>query len=223
LQENWQRLTDSKVRRDKQPAKTPAWSTILNPEFVGRIGIEKRHEAWQKLQSNFGQDERERHYRNLTQGLTSFAAEMQDKTCAAFALEQRYPFWDKRLVEFCLSLPAEQKLHLGWNRIVMRRAMADILPVEVQWRRGKANFSPNLVHGLLSLERSRLDKLILNDLGEMAQYVNVDVFKQTYQRFISSQSLSRAKDVHTIWIAVSLTLWLQYVASHRANELANKS
>ncbi|MBD6615043.1 lasso peptide isopeptide bond-forming cyclase [Komarekiella sp. 'clone 1'] len=222
FQRSWQAFTRLGSRQDNQSANQPAWSATLNAEFVQRVGLQERYQAWQKIQSNFGQNERERHYRNITQGLVSFAAEMQDKTCAAFSIEQRYPFWDKRLVEFCLSLPAEQKLHMGWNRVVMRRAMANILPVEVQWRRGKANFSPNLVHGLLSFERERLDKLILHNLGVLAEYIDVTDLKQTYQRFISSQSPTRGKDVHTIWIAVSLALWLQHYAQDRSNEFAGK-
>jgi asparagine synthase (glutamine-hydrolysing) len=218
LRRSWRLLTQSATRQATQPP----WSAIMNAEFIQHIDLQKRYEAWQKVQSNFGQDERERHYRNITQGLVSFAAEMQDKTCAAFCIEQRYPFWDKRLVEFCLSLPAEQKLHRGWNRVVMRRAMANILPVEVQWRRGKANFSPNLVHGLLCFERERLDKLILHDLGVVAEYADVTKLKQIYQRFVSSQSPTTAKDVHTIWIVISLALWLQYAAQDRPDELARK-
>jgi asparagine synthase (glutamine-hydrolysing) len=221
LQRTWQALTQLTSRQRGQSA--PTWSAILNAEFVQRIGLEERYQAWKKVQSNFGQDERERHYRNIaTQGLTSFAAEMQDKTCAAFAIEERYPFWDKRLVEFCLSLPAEQKLHMGFNRIVMRRAMANILPVEVQWRRGKADFSSNLAHGLLSFDQERLHKLINNDLGVFAEYANITFLQEIYQRFVSSISPTTGKDARTIWIAVSLALWLQHIAQGRPDELARK-
>jgi hypothetical protein len=37
----------------------------------------------------------------------------------------RYPFWDKRMIEFCLSLPPEQKIKKGWTRMIMRRAMVE--------------------------------------------------------------------------------------------------
>ncbi|MBW4612040.1 MAG: lasso peptide isopeptide bond-forming cyclase [Desmonostoc vinosum HA7617-LM4] len=222
LQQSWKSLTHSKRDQNPQSPSRPAWSAILNPEFVERIGLEKRRQAWQQIQSHFGQDERERHYRNIaTQGLTSFAAETLDKTTAAFGIEQRYPFWDRRLVEFCLSLPAEQKLSMGWNRVVMRRAMANILPKEVQWRRGKADFSPNLVHGLLSFEQERLDNLMAHDVKILAEYVDIIAFKEIYQRFVLSKTTG--KDAIAIWLVISLSLWLQYTARDRPGELATSS
>ena len=37
-------------------------------------------------------------------------------------------------MEFCLALPAEQKIQRGWTRLIMRRALSGILPAEVHWR-----------------------------------------------------------------------------------------
>ncbi|NJK41365.1 MAG: hypothetical protein HC934_08440 [Acaryochloridaceae cyanobacterium SU_2_1] len=36
--------------------------------------------------------------------------EVMDRAAAPHGIELRFPFWDKRLVEFCVSLPAEQKM-----------------------------------------------------------------------------------------------------------------
>ncbi|BDA71998.1 asparagine synthase, putative [Rivularia sp. IAM M-261] len=204
--------------------KQPVWSEIVNPEFAQRIGLEERYKVWGKLQGHFGLDERERHYRNIaTQGLTSFALEYMDKSSAACFIDQRYPFWDKRLVEFCLALPPEQKLHMGWSRVVMRRAMANILPAKVQWRRGKADFSPNLSHGLLYFEQERLEELILNDLGTFEKYVDSTTLRKIYQRFVSSESQTTGMDARKIWIAISLVLWLDYTAEGRLNEIRQKA
>ena len=218
----WQALSQLVHREGNQSDDRPAWSAILNPEFVQRIGLVERYQAWRQVQGNWGQNERERHYRNIaTQGLPPFALEVMDKATAAFTIEPRYPFWDKRLVEFCLALPPEQKLHLGWNRIVMRRAMANILPGEVQWRRGKTNFLPNLSHGLL-LGQKLLKEMIPNGLGEIEEYANLTVLKEIYQKFVSANSQKTPKDVFAIWIAISLGLWLRYIAKGRPPELSKK-
>src|SRR5256885_791866 len=82
---------------------------------------------------------RARHFEGLSDPTYAWALEAADKSAAAFGLEARYPFFDRRLIEFCLALPAEQKLGQGWNRIVMRRATEGILPSEIQWRPKKGN------------------------------------------------------------------------------------
>src|SRR5947208_15941848 len=84
---------------------------------------------------------------------------MADKASAAFGVEARYPFFDRRLVEFCLALPAEQKLGNGWNRLIFRRAMEGVLPPEIQWRGSKGNLSPNFQRRLLELDGALLARV----------------------------------------------------------------
>ncbi len=205
-------------RQNHQPDDRPEWSKILSSEFVQSIGLVERYQACRKVQGHFGLEERERHYRNIaTQGLPEFAAEMMDKSIAAFSMEPRYPFWDKRLVEFCLALPPEQKLRFGWNRFILRNAMTNILPVEVQWRRGKTDFSANLADGLRVREQKHLNKLIFNDLKIIEKYVNIDILQKIGQRFFSSKS--QTEDARTIWIVISLAMWLHYLARGRPHEI----
>ncbi len=51
--------------------------------------------------------------------------------------EIRYPFYDRRLLEFVLAIPAEQQIRPGESRSLMRRALAGVLPPEIQQRRSK--------------------------------------------------------------------------------------
>ncbi len=54
-----------------------------------------------------------------------------------------YPLLDKRVVEFCLSVPAKYKVRHGYRRYLIRRALNGILPPRIQWRTSKAPFSPD--------------------------------------------------------------------------------
>ena len=154
------------------------------------------------------------HYRVLTGGLQPFALEVFDKAAAAFGIDLRHPFWDKRVVEFCLALPSEQKLHQGWSRIILRRAMADVLPTEVQWRTDKTNFLPNFSHGLLAFERERLDEVILWGSEAIKEYVDILALHEAYRRFVSSPSRGKASEVFAMWRAISLALWLQHIRNN---------
>lgn len=208
----WQALVRRVWRKDNRSTERPAWDTNLNPDFVQRVGLTERYQAWRQAKSGSTQNEREDHYQTLTAGLQPFALEVLDKPAAAFSIEPRYPFFDKRLVEFCLSLPPKQKLHQGWSRLVMRRAMDGILPVEVQWRRDKSNFFPNFSKGLLlACEQKRLNEMILNDSRLIEKYVNIGFFRKAYYRFKSGESQEIPTCVYGIWRVVSLAVWLQYI------------
>jgi asparagine synthase (glutamine-hydrolysing) len=156
------------------------------------------------------QSARTEHYQTLTDGAQTFGLELLDRAACAFSLEVRYPFWDKRLVEFCLALPPEQKLNRGWSRVVMRRAMAGILPEKVRWRSDKTDFTPNLARGLRTFERDRLDRAILRDTRVIESYVNLPVVHEIYRRFVAGDVRANPHDVFAIWRVASLALWLRY-------------
>jgi asparagine synthase (glutamine-hydrolysing) len=98
------------------------------------------------------------HWRHLISGDVADVLEMRDKLAASFSIELRHPFFDRRLVEFCLALPADQKIEGGWNRIVLRRAMEGILPEAVRWRGDKARLSVPFLCRLPELGRRYLDE-----------------------------------------------------------------
>jgi asparagine synthase (glutamine-hydrolysing) len=200
----WQALLRRILRRHHLN-KQPVWSVGLNPEFIKQIALNKRLEEMQKAVPAH-QSEREKHYQILTWGLMPYALEMIDRAAAAFAIEPRFPFWDKRLVEFCLALPPEQKLHHGWSRLVMRRAMNNILPEKVQWRVGKTMMSPNFRHGLVSFNRDILDETIINNSVLIEKYVDINDLKKNYSQFLLEEN---DKDV-TLWVKTVLIIWLKY-------------
>lgn len=202
----WHKLAGNGTK--KNTVSRSDWEQMLNPDFACRTNIAERHKAWRKTLSNSARSERDAHYRTLTQPLQAFALEVHDSAAAAFSIEKRYPFWDRRVVEFCLSLPPEQKLYHGWTRMVMRRAMENILPKKVQWRGGKMDFSPSLSYGLRSFERETLDQIILKDPGVIESYVDIKSLRQAYERFLSGSG-EDVNDLYNIWKCASLALWLK--------------
>jgi asparagine synthase (glutamine-hydrolysing) len=181
----------------------------INPRFARHIGLQERIQALNGSQSSPPRTVREDQWRSLTSGLFTIMLEQLDRSAVAFSLEARHPFMDKRLVEFCLALPPEQKLHQGWSRIVLRRAMAKVLPEQVQWRSGKTDMTPNFVYGLLTFDCRLLDEVILHDPGSIERYVNISTLRKVYHR-MTTQPKVHVDDAITIWRIVTLARWLLY-------------
>lgn len=178
---------------------------LLNSTFARRIGVAERMQVLLRTAPTF--NARLEHWRGLTSGLHSYGLEVTDKATAAFSLEARYPFYDRRLIEFCLALPPEQKLNQGWTRLVLRRAMTDILPPEVQWRVHKANLAPNFKRKLQEYEKGTLEEVI-NNPQMITPYVDVQAIKAAYNRY-SSQPRPSNQDAIALFSVVTLALWLQ--------------
>ena len=58
-------------------------------------------------------------------------------------IRQSAPFLDKRIVEFCLALPSDLRVHGGYSRYPIRGALEGILPPRIQWRTTKTPFAPD--------------------------------------------------------------------------------
>ena len=184
----------------------PPWAPAINPAFAQRIELAKRMTSLNQRPSARG-TARQLHYQDLTAGLLPHALEIADKAAAAFSLEARYPFFDRRLMEFCLALPAEQQLHQGWTRVVMRRAMAGALPAEVQWRTTKANLSPNFKRRLLGDGREMLEQAILPASPRLAEYIDIAALRDIYHRY-ASQPIRHGQEALIVYGAVMLARWL---------------
>lgn len=80
-----------------------------------------------------------------------------DDLTAFVGIEWRQPYLDRRLVEFCLSLPQNMFCHRGEDRVVLRRAMRGYMPERLRRRRTYANFY-GLIRRGFRLERERINR-----------------------------------------------------------------
>ena len=195
------------IKRKVRPRRALTLSeATLRPDFVDRIGWAERKRALLRSRATPARTSREDHWRRLNSGLVPFILEVADRAAAAFSVEPRYPFFDVRLAEFCLAIPAQQKLSQGWTRMVMRRAMAGFLPPEVQWRAGKADLSPKFVRSLLAAHRGLLEELILARPEPIAPFVQTDRLGRALERYIATGS---ERDAFAVWGATTLAAWLR--------------
>jgi asparagine synthase (glutamine-hydrolysing) len=75
--------------------------------------------------------------RSLSHPFLVAGLERYDRVAAAAGVEPRHPFLDRRVLDFCLRLPGDQKLRDGWPKAILRRSLAGLLPDEIRWRQGK--------------------------------------------------------------------------------------
>ena len=183
-----------------------AVNRTIRADFGGRIGLRERTHALLGDRSMPPRTQREDHWRSLTRGLVPLYLEVADRAAAALSIEPRYPFFHRRLVEFCLALPPSQKLHRGWTRVVMRRALAHLLPEEVRLRGGKSNLGSNFTRGLLTFDQALLEDVVLNRPQAIEEYVDMAALRSVYHKYVSERA---ENDGLTVWRAVTLALWLQ--------------
>jgi len=180
-------------------------SPILCPDFVRRLGLVERVRALGAARFRPPQTAREAHLHDLNSGLNQVDLEVCDIMSAAFSVESRHPFHDRRLMAFCLALPNRQKLRGGWTRAILRHGMEGLLPPEIQWRPGKANLGPNVCRSLLQFEGERLEAMLFGRFEVIAPYVDRAALRRKYDRY---RTLRAPDAAFHIWKATLLALWL---------------
>lgn len=190
--------------------QVPWMNSTIRSDFSNRVDLAQRCAALDPGWSSPPQTEKLHHYRRLTNGILPFALELLDRAGTMYGIEPRFPFCDKRLIEFCYAVPPAQKLYQGWTRMIARRALKGILPDKIRWRGGKANLSANFNRGLLVHERETLDRVILKDPSTIERYVDIDELRRVYERFKEKQATT---DAMTIWKSLTLALWLEHAFS----------
>lgn len=155
------------------------------------------------------ENESEYHEYILNAKFTQQSIEFHEFFAAIHGLEIRLPFYDKRMVEYCLSIPSEMKFNKGFTRLIMRQAMAGVLPDKIRWRRGKLDFSQHIRDGLRANNYEELDKIIEQNIDNIGEYVNLSMLQEIYRNFKVDDAKVAPLEFMFMWRSCALSLWLR--------------
>ncbi|WP_163000268.1 asparagine synthase-related protein [Sphingobium yanoikuyae] len=202
FRQNWRRI----VHHAHPPRTSPNFTTALvAPDLVRRTDIGLRRAATMPSRSAY-QTEQQRHLSTLTSPQQPYAFEVLDRSAAAAGVRLCFPFYDRRLVEFCVSLPAHAKLDNGYPRASLRNAMAGLLPEQVRLRRDKFNFAGQLGTGM-ARHRASLLTMLDAQADMLAPFVDIDVARAAITQFDQSMA-NDAAPLFAAYRIASLGRWL---------------
>ena len=127
----------------------------------------------------------------LDAAILSHIAIMETKDSLRYGIIKRDPTKDKRIMEFCLSIPSGEYVHEGEERYLIRSAMEGYLPEEIRtnWRkRGRQSadwvdrLKPNWNNILKSIKEA------LND-EDVQRYVDVPKVERLMDKYKNLQYL----------------------------------
>lgn len=81
-------------------------------------------------------------YYNTVQAGLEELLRYADRNSMAHGREVRLPFLNHELVTFIFSLPSAYKVHDGFTKWILRKAMTGKLPSDITWKKKKTGFEP---------------------------------------------------------------------------------
>lgn len=147
----------------------------------------------------------EMHRATLDWPIWEVAMEFSYIDSSKFGIEERYPFFDRRIMEFCLAVPGKYRLNQGISRYYFRESMRGHLPKKNIERLSKGNISPLIVN-YLKRNINELEKEIFADINselidhDILRKKFVEPFKKGYSQEVNSQ---------LIFQIIALNKWLK--------------
>lgn len=185
--------------------------SIFSQEFLKRTRLADRlYKQQERGGHRFASPDQESVFLNAISGREVHMLEIIDRDSARAGFEDRYPFFDRRLAEFCLRLPREQRQRGEMWKWVLRQAMRGRLPERVRTR-------------VIQAEFSELFEVILYDPWARARLANLTIQKRTDWldpvRFAKKMILPEPPPLGPyagfwpIWMVLGIDLWLESVFS----------
>lgn len=110
---------------------------LLHTDLAERVNLAARRATFARLRSPVPLPQAQQRAEAAVHTFPVVGRERYDRVASALGIEPRDPFTDPRVATFCLRLPEAQVGGNGWHKLILRQAMAGLLPDEVRWRMGK--------------------------------------------------------------------------------------
>jgi asparagine synthase (glutamine-hydrolysing) len=193
------------IRGPKQRGQARRYieKSLIKPDFARDVSLLERFDRmWHTFpsswQPNFAAERCVVIRPSVTAGRERYA-----RLAAATASEARDPFLDKRVVDFCSTLPGHLRLRNGWPKIILRELMADRVPEEVRWLPGKPHLGW-LFNLAVTREAAKSGALTLSGMSkELAPYVDRARLAHAWREFEDGGAADHIHSAHV------LSLWLR--------------
>ena len=126
----------------------------------------------------------------------------QDRMSMACSIESRVPFLDHPLVEFAARVPARLKIRGGEGKYILKRAVEDLLPRDIVYRK-KMGFPTPLSQWLRGPQLDTVFKSLTASNGLVASFTDMQALKALLNRH--REGAEDATD--RIWRLLNLQLW----------------
>jgi asparagine synthase (glutamine-hydrolysing) len=103
-----------------------------------------------------------------------------DKVVMGMPIEARSPFLDYRVIELAFRLPTSYLIRNGWRKWILRKAMEDLLPENVVWRKKKMGF-PFPYDRFRNDSRSIMERILTNAKNPFLDLSQEEALEQNWK------------------------------------------
>jgi asparagine synthase (glutamine-hydrolysing) len=193
-----QMVVPSVSRRVRDPNRPPEW---IEPTFATRSDAEFE-EAMHDRGRDTSNVNRQIHF-DVRWGNAKTILGFGDRNGMAHSLEVRVPYFDRKLVEFAMTLPDHYKVSHGDRKRILRDVARKRLPRKITERGDRNGFA-------VPTERWMRDGLwqSAKETVTDSSFQSAAFFKpEPLRRLLANYQSGHSSDAHAVWRLHSLAIW----------------
>jgi asparagine synthase (glutamine-hydrolysing) len=189
------------LRQSRQISKQYPW---INAAFASRIDL-RDAVAETRVPKRFPDQAKQLRYQCLFSHKSLATMAWLEQIAATAQMDMRNPWMDSRLIGFVLAIPSQELAQGARGRLLMNRAMENIVPDIVRERTGKRFPLALLDLALRQRESTKLSSLLENPLTEEMGYIEGNRVREAFAHYHDGKiSLSG-----WMWAVVCLEKWMR--------------
>jgi asparagine synthase (glutamine-hydrolysing) len=192
------------ARRVARHSPLPPW---IRPSFATRVDLLDRvYRAPRRF--GFPTHAQNELYREATAGFVVHGYEMLNRAVTTHELEVTHPLDDRRVIEFALAIPEEQRWRDGRRKAIVRRAAAAFLPDSVRTRNSDLDYDhPYRV----ALARLNARERLARPGALFDEWIDRRMLLEHFDRAMATPG----SNTWPIWMALAVRLWADDVVERR--------
>jgi asparagine synthase (glutamine-hydrolysing) len=190
----------TRLWRRLKSRQLPAW---IDLRFADRIGL-AGHLREVRARLPFDSVSADTDHHALTRGRTVLMHEQREWTAAQQGLEYRFPFYDRRLIEFLLAIPYQRKSEGGQPKSLLR-SVPGLLPASLIAQQEKADDAGLAESSLRSQLGEALRILFEDPPHRAAAYIRPGEARKFCREFLDGADNQQK----TVWLLSCFFLWIQ--------------
>lgn len=198
------------LRRRMTGNVPPAW---LNKSLINALGLRESLLKGSKA-PKFRSFCQAANYYAVTKPYPVMKVELEERVYAMHGMEVRYPFRDRRIIQFMLSMPWQVRAG-GRRKAILKQAMKDVMPERILNRGDKGDHTRETDEALTQIFDGRKPEEMLNRSGLMARYLDFPGAARLVERYQKGSKNLRFE----VWFLIAMDQWLkQFQGEHDERE-----
>ena len=114
----------------------------------------------------------------------------EDLNSMMYSVENRSPFLNKKIFDFCYSIPSDLLIENGYTKYLVRESMKGILNEDIRTDRVKKGFNCS-IKSLIDFSDKNIIDYLFDSNSEIFSYINIKEFKKLFKEDLTKNHFSK--------------------------------